>query len=351
MPALPARTRSYAASGVDLAARARALGRLLRAARYRAPSSHGRPIAAPGHYAGLVRIARETIAITTDTVGTKVLLAEQVGRWEEVGEDLVAVNVNDLAAVGARPAAVVDTVLCGSADGDLFEGIGRGIARGLAAARCSLVGGETALVGEVVRGIDLGATAVGFFPARRRPVLGNGIRPGDRLLGLPASGLHANGFTLVRRLLREAKVRLDVPRAGSSRPLGRELLTPTRTYSELVDAVADLRTVVGLAHISGGGVRNLTRLSSRVRFVLDAWPAVPSLFSWVQQLGGLSDREMFQTFNMGVGFVLVVRPDAEAAVRRRLLRAGSPGAPVVGHVTRGRGVEVVTHGLRYGGYD
>jgi phosphoribosylformylglycinamidine cyclo-ligase len=342
---------TYAQSGVDLAGRARALPQLLRAARYRAPASHGRPVSAPGHYAGLVRLPGATVAVTTDTVGTKVLLAEATGRWEEVGEDLVAINVNDLAAVGARPTAIVDTILCAAADPVAFAAIGRGLRRGLSAARCSLVGGETALVGEIVRSTDLGATAVGFFPRGRRPVLGERILPGDLVLGIPASGLHANGFTLVRRLLREARVPLNRARPGGRLPLGRELLTPTRTYSEFVDTVADLAGVVGLAHVSGGGVRNLVRLNAAVRFELGSWPEPPSLFRWLQELGGIEEREMFQTFNMGIGFLLVVRPAAAATVRSRLLRAGVRGLLKVGSVETGRGVELPDRGLSYRGYD
>jgi phosphoribosylformylglycinamidine cyclo-ligase len=179
------RTRTYAASGVDRAEIAASLRALLGAIRSRAPSTHGRPVELPGHYAGVIRIGAQTLAATTDTVGTKVLLAEQLDRWEEVGEDLVAINVNDLAAVGARPAGIVDTIVCARPDRRRFRAIGRGIDRGLRAARCSLLGGETAVVPELVRGIDLGATALGFFPGRRRPITGARVRPGDRILGIP----------------------------------------------------------------------------------------------------------------------------------------------------------------------
>jgi len=344
------RTRTYAQSGVDLPGRDRALRALLRAAAYRAPSSHGRPIDAPGHFAGFVRLGRETVALTTDTVGTKVLLAEELGRWQEVGEDLVAINVNDLASVGARPTAIVDTILCASADPRTFREIGLGIRRGLAAAQCSLVGGETALVGEIVRGIDLGATAAGFFPGPRKPVLGERIRPGDRLLGIPSSGLHANGFTLVRRLLREASVPLGRPRPGARLPVGRELLTPTRTYSGIADAVADEPSVVGFAHLSGGGVRNLVRLRRGVGFVLDGWPSPPPLFGWLRDLGGLAERELYQTFNMGVGFVVAVRGEAAQQVLRRLRRSGAPDAVPIGQVVAGHGISLPSLGLRYTGY-
>jgi phosphoribosylformylglycinamidine cyclo-ligase len=328
-----------------------ALAGLLREARYRAPPSHGRPLDAPGHYAGLIRIGRETLAVTTDTVGTKVLLAEQVGRWEEVGEDMVAINVNDLAAVGARTAGLVDVIVCDRPRSKEFRAIGRGLGRGLRAAECGLLGGETAIVPDIVRSVDLGGTAVGFFPKGRSPVTGAHIRTGDVLLGIPSNGLHANGFTLVRALLRRRSVDLARRRPGGRGPVGRELLRPTRIYSRPVDAVADDPGVHGLAHISGGGVRNLVRLRSSVCFRLDRWPMPPSVFGWLQELGGISDREMFQTFNMGVGFVIVVDRRRVATVRRRLATAGAPDAVEVGTVTAGRGVEVPNHGLRYEGYD
>jgi phosphoribosylformylglycinamidine cyclo-ligase len=347
----PLRTAlTYAESGVDVSARARALAALLGSVTYRSPPDHGRPVSAPGHYAGLVRIGRETVAITTDTVGTKVLLAERLGRWEEVGEDLVGVNVNDLAAMGARPAALVDTILCGRPDEEVFRAVGRGLDRGLRAARCALLGGETAIVPDIVHGTDLGGTAVGFFPRGRRPVTGAKIRPGDRILGIPSNGLHANGFTLLRRLLDRARVDLTAPRPGSEVPLGEELLRPTRIYTRVADALADRSEVHGLAHLSGGGVRNLVRLHPRVAFVLDRWPEVPSLFSWVASLGGLPDEEMFQTFNMGVGFVLIVAPQHLAETRRRVARAGAPDAVEIGHVERGTGVSLPPLGLRYVGY-
>jgi len=334
-----------------VAARSHALSALLAGVRYSPPPTHGRPVDLPGHYAGLVRIGRETIAVTTDTVGTKVLLAERMHRWEEVGEDLVGVNVNDLAAVGARPAGLVDTILCARPDETAFAGIGRGLDRGLRAAQCALLGGETAVVPDIVTGVDLGGTAFGFFPRGRRPVTGARIRPGDRILGIPSRGLHANGFTLVRRLLDESQVELERPRPGGELALGNELLAPTRIYSGIADAIADRPETHGLAHISGGGVRNLARLHRRLAFVLDAWPEPPSLFPWVQSLGHLSDEEMYQTFNMGVGFMAVVAREHLSETRRRLTRAGAPDSVEIGHVERGSGVSLPSLGLRYAGYE
>ena len=341
---------TYARSGVDRSEVARALAALVGAARYRASAAHGTPIGPAGHYAGLIRIGRETIAITTDTVGTKVLLAEALDRWEEVGEDIVGVNVNDLAALGARSAGLVDVILCRRPDPAIFAAIGRGLARGLRAADCSLLGGETAVVPSIVRGTDLGGTAIGFFPGRRVPITGARIRPGDVLIGLRSNGFHANGLTLVRRLLARARIDLGRPRPGGRGPVGREILRPTRIYSAAVEAVADEPGVHGLAHLSGGGVRNLVRLNREVRFSLTEWPEVPGLFSWVQELGRIAPEEMYQTFNMGVGFLVAVAPGQRRDVLAALAGAGAPDASPIGVVARGRGVELPALGLRYKGY-
>ncbi len=352
MPPVPRNPgpRTYAEAGVDVDLRAAALARLLTTVRYRGPPGRARAPALSGHYAGLARVGRETVALTTDTVGTKVLLAEALGRWEPIGEDAVAVNVNDLAAVGAQPVGLVDVISCRSPDPAVFEAIGRGLDRGLRAARCVLLGGETAVVPELVQSIDVGGTALGCFPRGRRPVTGERIRPGDALVGLPSTGFQLNGYTLVRSMLSATGTDLAGHRPGSSRTLGEELLEPSRIYVAASEAVAGLPGVVGLAHISGGGVRNLVRLRRSVAYVLDGWPAPAGLFGWVAERGGFSPSELYQTFNMGIGFVVVARPAAEAAVLRRLAAAGYPDARRVGHVESGRGVSVPGAGVSYSGY-
>lgn len=344
------RSWTYARSGIDRGTVREGLAALLRAVTFRPPRGSGRAVPLAGHYAGLVRLGRETIAITTDTVGTKALLAASTGRWEEVGEDIVGVNVNDLASVGARPCGLVDCLSLDRPRASDLAAIGRGLNRGLREAGCALLGGETAIVPELVKAADLGGTAIGFFPGRRRPVSGAGIRPGDVLLGIPSSGFHANGFTLVRRLLRATHANLRRPRPGSRVPLGRELLTPTRIYVRPVEAIAGWSATHGLAHISGGGVRNLARLNPRVRFVVDGWPAPAGLFAWAQAAGRVSDRELYQTFNVGIGFVVVTGRTEAPAVLRRLRANGAPDARPIGRVARGTGVELPQLGLRYADY-
>jgi phosphoribosylformylglycinamidine cyclo-ligase len=341
---------TYARSGVDRASIATAVEALLKASRAPTAPGAGIRIAAPGHYAGLLKLGPTTLAVTTDTVGTKSLLAETTGRWEEIGEDAVGVNTNDLASVGARPAGLVDTILCKAPDPARFAAIGRGIGLGLRKAKCHLLGGETAVVPELVQGIDVGGTAIGFFPDGRRPVLGDRIRAGDKILGLPSDGFHANGYTLLRRLLSEEHVDLHRRRPGARRNLGEELMRPTKIYARPIEAIADDPAVHGLAHISGGGVRNLVRLRPEARFSLDLWPRPKGLFEWLVDLGGLELEDAYETFNMGIGFVVVVEPGAATRLLARLKAHGAPDALEVGTVETGRGVALPSLGLEYRGY-
>jgi phosphoribosylformylglycinamidine cyclo-ligase len=342
--------RTYAAAGVSRTKQAAAIAALVATVGYHAPSSSGRPVSLPGHYAGLLRIGRETLALTTDTVGTKTILAEAVGRWEEIGVDAVAINVNDLASVGARPAGLVDVISCLQPDPNMFEQIGRGIYRGLEAAQCSLLGGETAIVPELLKGVDVGGTAIGFFPPGRKPIVGDRIRPTDVLLGIPSSGLHANGFTLARKIVDRSRLGLRDRRPGADRRLGEEMLTASRIYVKASEALAGQSGTVGLAHISGGGVRNLPRLHRDVQFVLDRWPRPFGIFQWLKETGRIDLTEMYQTFNMGIGFVAVVRASFAAAALRRLWRAGYTDTLIVGHVAPGRGVTMPHFGVDYPSY-
>jgi phosphoribosylformylglycinamidine cyclo-ligase len=341
---------TYAGAGVDRGAVATALSNLLRSVRYHPPSTRGRPVAAPGHYAGLLRLGRETLALTTDGVGTKLVLAQQLDRWEEMGEDVVAVNVNDLLSVGAFPAAFLDYIACRNPQPRVFAALGRGIDRGLRLSQCHLAGGETAVVPDLVHFLDLSGTALGFYPDGHRPVTGRDIRVGDTLIGLPSSGFHANGYTLVRRLLETSGISLAERISGERLPLGRLLLTPTRIYAPPVEALIRKRLTVGLAHISGGGFRNLVRLHPRVEFCLDAMPPPQGVFQWVAALSELPPGELYQTFNMGIGFVVVVRSRRESQALEVLADHGEAKARVIGQVKRGRGVTIPHEGIRYQSY-
>ena len=293
-----------------------------------------RVVPLPGHYASVLRLDESSgIAIGTDGVGTKMLVAERLGRFDTVGIDCVAMNVNDLVCVGAEPIAMVDFVLCAEADADVCGQLGEGLRRGAEQAAIEIPGGEIAQVGDIVSGWELSGTAIGLVELDR-VVTGKRIRPGDALIGLPSSGLHSNGYTLARRAL--ADLPLDDGRLG--RPLGDVLLEPTTIYVravlELLRSGLDVR---GLAHITGDGLNNLLRLSREVGYALTEPLEPQPVFALIADLGGVDEEEMHEVFNMGLGFVCVVgAPEADSA--SELLAAHHPGARRIGWVTDEAGV-------------
>lgn len=288
-----------------------------------------RALELPGHYASVLRIDERTgVAFGTDGVGTKMLVAERLGRFETIGIDCVAMNVNDLICVGAEPIAMLDFILCSRADPEVIGAIGAGLREGAERAGIEIPGGEIAQVGEIVGGWELSGSAIGLV-ALDAIVTGERIEPGDALIGLPSSGLHSNGYTLARRALEG--IPLEDERLG--RPLGDVLLEPTTIYVravlELLRSGADVR---GLAHITGDGLNNLLRLSRRVGYALTDPLPVPPVFGLIQELGGVSEEEMYEVFNMGLGFVCIV-PSQEADAAVELLAVHHPGTRVVGEVT------------------
>jgi phosphoribosylformylglycinamidine cyclo-ligase len=270
--------------------------------------------------------------MSTDTVGTKMVVAEQLGRFDTIGIDCVAMNANDIVCVGSEPLAMLDFVLCGETDPETFAALGEGLARGAELAGIEITGGEVAQIGEIVSGHELGGTCVGTV-ALDAIVTGAEIEDGDPVIGLPSSGLHSNGYTLARKAL--AGVPYDDERLG--RPLGDVLLAPTEIYVrpvlELLRSPVDVR---GLAHITGGGLGNLLRLAGDVGFEIDNPLPVPPIFELIRELGEVSDSEMDEVFNMGCGFCCVVAAADEGAALD-LLREAYPEAKRVGSAVAGLG--------------
>jgi len=291
-----------------------------------------RPVLDIGYFANVIPVGpRLGIAISTDGVGTKLLVAQAAGRYDTVGVDCVAMNVNDLICVGARPVALVDYVAVEEASPELLGPLGEGLAAGCRDAGVSCPGGELAQVREMLRGprpgtaFDLVGTAIGTVELDR--VLdGGSVRAGDVLLGIHSSGLHSNGFTLARRaLLERGKLALEshVPELGCV--LAEELLRPTRIYVKPVLRVLDAGLPVhAVLHVTGDGLFNMTRIKSRVGFDVEHWPEVPAIFRLIQRLGDVPDEEMFRAFNMGVGMVLVLGADGADAARSIIERSGMP---------------------------
>jgi phosphoribosylformylglycinamidine cyclo-ligase len=322
---------AYAKAGVDQGAADSAVAGLVRAL---GAIKLGRPSAQvplPGHYASVIRIDERTgIALSTDGVGTKLLIAEELGRYDTVGIDCVAMNVNDVICVGAEPLAMLDYIALDKADPEVCEQIGIGLARGAELAAIEIPGGELAQLGEMVRGVDVSGACFGTV-ALDAIIDGAAVQPGDAVIGLPSSGLHSNGYTLARASL--AGISLSDERLG--RPLGDVLLEPTEIYVKpVVELLRSEVEVRGLAHITSGGTGNLLRLAAEVGYEIDAPLPPPPIFALIQEQGGISEEEMYDVFNMGCGFCVVVPPADEAAALA-LLGAHYPGAGRIGTAVDG----------------
>ncbi len=328
---------AYARSGVSQAAAESAVQALVRSLERIDTGRPSRVVPLPGHYASVLRLDdKRGLALSTDTVGTKMVIAERLGRFDTIGVDCVAMNVNDVICVGAEPIAMLDFILTERADPEICGELGIGLARGAELAGIEIPGGEIAQVGDIVSGQELGGSSVGLVDLDAI-VTGAAVRPGDPVIGLPSSGLHSNGYTLARTAL--ADVPLDDERLG--RPLGDVLLEPTEIYVrpvlELLRSPVEVR---GLAHITGEGFDNLLRLEADVGYEIDDPLPVPEIFGLIQELGGVSDQEMREVFNMGCGFCCVVAADDEQGALD-LLRAHYPAAKRVGRATDQPGGVVV----------
>jgi phosphoribosylformylglycinamidine cyclo-ligase len=337
---------AYALAGVDTGAADRAVGALVAVLRTIDSGRAARTVPLPGHYAAVLEVAPNLgIAVGTDGVGSKLIVAELTGRYDTVGIDCVAMNVNDVICVGAEPIAVLDYLAVEQADPDVFAAIARGLKAGAEQAGVEIPGGEVAVLPELIRGhpspggFDLTAACFGTV-ALDRIVTGAECAPGDALIGLPSSGLHSNGYTLARRALEP--LGLDRrPAALGGASVADALLEPTVVY---VRAVLELLRsglpVHGLAHVTGGGLANLLRLSESVGFAIDRPLPVPPVFDLVRDHGAVSEAELWGVFNMGCGFVVVV-PEAAAGDAVSLLARHHPGTARIGAVTADAGAVTV----------
>jgi phosphoribosylformylglycinamidine cyclo-ligase len=320
---------AYARAGVSQDAADAAVAALLDSLRRIDIGRPSRQALGPGHYASVMRLDERTgIALSADGVGTKLLVAGQLGRWDTVGVDCVAMNVNDVICVGAEPIAMLDYVAVPEADPGVLGELGRGLRRGAELAGIEIPGGELAQIGEIVRDLDLAGACFGIV-ALDAIVTGARVAPGDAVIGLPSSGLHSNGYTLARRALEG----VPMDDEGLGRPLGDVLLEPTVIYVpavlELLHSPVDVR---GLAHVTSGGLGNLLRLEAEVGYEIEDPLPVPPVFDLIRERGQVSDDEMHDVFNMGCGFCCVVAaPDEDSALE--LLRRHHPGSKRIGRAT------------------
>lgn len=319
----------YASSGVDIDAEGRAISSLISAlgSSVRKTGQKGAPVPLPGGFGGIVEFGDSRLVLATDGVGSKLQLASQTGWLRGVGIDCIAMNVNDLICVGAEPIAFVDYIAVPKTDPEVHAELGHSLAEGCHQARVTLAGGETATLPGIVTELDLSGTALGWFPEGGE-ITGQRLQVGDAVIGLPSSGIHSNGYTLVRAVLERSGLSLDdsapfgvedgriVRWTEGDLTIGEVLLNPTMIY---VDPVINLvlacrdgsgpcgsEDIKAIAHITGGGLSNLLRLHDTLGWHIDEPLPVHPEFSWIAEVGSVDSREMHRTFNMGMGMVVAV---------------------------------------------
>ena len=313
---------TYSEAGVDIDASEKATEALIAQIKGVNRKGDGESIKLDNGFAGLVKLGDGALAVCTDGVGSKILLAKELDSIHTVGIDCVAMNVNDLICVGSEPLSFVDYVALDKPDEELMAKIGMGLAEGCRQAKCTLSGGETAILPELVHGFDIAGTSVGYV--KQKDIIdGTKISEGDVLIGLKASGPHSNGYTLIRKLF------------DGDKEIGKQLVEPTRIYVKEVMELVKQIGVHGIAHITGGGLDNISRINDNYQYVIDNPLPVLPVFDWLQEKGEIEDKEMYRTFNMGMGMIIIVnKKDADKSVS--IL---GEHAQIIGSVRKGKGVE------------
>jgi len=307
---------TYADAGVDVDASEAATAALIGAAGQ-----------FEGDYAGRLDLGDRYLALATDGVGTKLLVAAALGDYSTVGIDCVAMNANDLIAAGVEPVAFVDYLAVDSPDDATSEAIGEGLEAGARRADVALLGGEYAVMPEVISGLDIAGTCAGLAP--KDAVFPGSAQPGDALVAWPSSGIHSNGLTLAREAVTRNHDYDDPFPPAPDRTIGEELLTPTRIYAEVLEPLRE-GSANAAAHLTGGGWTNLARMGDNRYAVEEPFPA-QEVFEFIQSEGDVTDEEMHRTFNMGTGFVAAVSPERAGAVAE-----ATEDGRVVGRVEEGK---------------
>ena len=311
---------TYAETGVDIEASEDATAALLEA--------FGSDLTT--EYAGLIDIGDRYLALATDGVGTKLMVAEAIEDFSTIGIDCIAMNVNDLVAAGVEPVGFVDYLAIDEPDEELTNQIGEGLAVGLEQADLTMLGGETAVMPDVVKGFDLAGTCAGL--AEKDDIFAGEAEVGDALVGFPSNGIHSNGLTLAREAVTRNHEYTDTFPLDPERTIGEELLRPTRIYTDLLEPMREYG-VRAAAHVTGGGWTNLLRMGEHEYVIDDPLPAQP-IFEFIQEEGNVTDSEMHRTFNMGTGFVVALPEDRAAEL------VAETDGQLIGHVADGDSVEI-----------
>ena len=330
-------TVTYKKVGVDISEikkSQKAIGRLISSThklQKKAKMTHGF-----GHYAGIVEIpGGKLLATHTDGVGTKVIIANMMKKFDTIGIDCVAMNVNDIICIGATPISFVDYIAANKNDQRIFKQIVSGLVRGAKKSSVPIVGGETAIMPDLISGkgfgFDLAGMVVGML-SKKQMILGDKIKPNDVIIGVKSSGLHSNGYSLARRVLSKYSLKRKFKGVGI---LGNALLKPTEIYVKPVLEAIEKCSIHGLAHITGGSFTKLLRLK-QIGFELDNLPKTPALMQLIQDCGVKSD-EMYKTFNMGVGFC-IISPENQVRGIQKIITKHKMKSYEIGRISKKKGV-------------
>src|SRR3984957_12243820 len=329
---MTARPEAYRDSGVDTAEADAGLGNIVRRVQATWPRhGNGRVVLPIGYFANVIEMDGTGIALCTDGVGSKTIIASMMEKYDTIGIDCVAMNVNDMICVGARPLSLVDYIAIDQADAAMLDAIGAGLCEGARMAGVSISGGETAQLKDIVRGFDLVGMAIGPV-ALDKVICGRDVRAGGVVIGVRSSGGHSNGLSLARRAFLVNGgfgVRHKFDELATT--LGEELLRPTDIYvPEAMEILERVPGVKALINITSDGLLNLTRVDSAVGFEIDRLIEPQPVFALIQKLAGVADSEMYEVFNMGIGFCYVVDPGAADPVLAILKKHGRT-AQRIGH--------------------
>jgi phosphoribosylformylglycinamidine cyclo-ligase len=335
---------TYARAGVDIEQKSRSIASLVNKLTYRR-TGKGRVIDIKGQFTSLIDFDGTILTLCTDGVGTKLLIAEALDKWDTVGIDCMAMNVNDTICVGAEPFAFVDYIAIDRPDERITEQIGIGLEKAAEDCNVDIVGGEIAVLPEIVKGVDLSGSALGWLE-KEKVVDGSKVQIGDAIIGLKSSGIHSNGMTLARKVLESAEIKLDQKFDRLGKSIGQELLTPTELYVKKIVDLVDKVEVNGMVDVTGGGLKNFVRLKKNVFFEISDPIRPQPVFEIISELGNVSATEMYKTFNMGMGYAIVLPQDG---VKKALQILGD-GAKVVGQVSKGNGAGAPSLNVHYENY-
>ncbi|MEW6087681.1 MAG: phosphoribosylformylglycinamidine cyclo-ligase [bacterium] len=355
----PAKKLSYSKSGVDTLQEEKGMKSLLkwisRADSFR--KGIGRPVLESGYFANVLDMGNNMgLAVSCDGVGTKLLIAEMMNKYDTIGIDCIAMNVNDLICVGSEPLSMLDYLAVQKVDPKIFEEIGKGLYRGAKQANINIPGGEVAQIKEMIRGyeddsgIDIAGTCIGIV-ALDKIIIGQDLQEGDIVIGLRSSGIHSNGLTLARNvLLNKTGFKINKYFPALKRTLGEELLEPTHIYvPEIMEILRSGINVKALSNITGDGLTNLTRVYNKnISFIIDCLPEPQPIFGIIQKFGDISDEEMFQTFNMGIGFcVTVSKNDVKKCME--ILKKHKVEAYTIGYTVKDKKNKVIIESMNLTG--